>query len=131
MGLVRRFDSGCVNGRKQLLAVGLITLVLGCAASPGPTPRERVSVYKPLGSVQCEPASGVTIAALKSQLEAADIKVLGSSCGSDGRIYPAVCGASNGRIGIFEIPPTQTKKIAALGFAPLSGLPDATRSACP
>ena len=68
---------------------------------------------------------------LQSQLEAADVKVLGSSCGSDGRIYPAMCGASNGRIGIFEIPRAQLSKITALGFALLSDLRDATRVACP
>ena len=116
---------------KQLVVLGLITLLAGCAGKPVSSPEERVSVYKSLRVVQCEPGSGVTLPALQGQLEAASIKVLSSSCGSDGWFYPAVCGASSGRIGIFEILPAETSKIAALGFAPLSNLPDATRVACP
>lgn len=116
---------------KHLAVLGLITLLPGCAGTPASSPQERVSVSKSLGSVQCQPGSGITLSALQSELEAADIKVLGSSCGSNGRIYPAVCGASNGRIGILEILPAHLSKAAALGFVPLSDLPDATRVACP
>lgn len=115
---------------KHFVVLGLITLLQGCVGTPVSPPQERVSIYKSLGSAQCQPSSGVSMAVLQRQLEAADVKILSSSCGSNGRIYPAMCGAPDGRIAIFEIPPAQLSKTTALGFAPLSDLPDATRTAC-
>ena len=44
--------------------------------------------------------------------------------------YPAVCGAPDGRIGIFDVEAQQAPLASPLGFAPLSGLPAAVRVAC-
>lgn len=74
------------------------------------------SVYKSNGSMQCT-GGGVAVQS--------------SSCGFDGNAHITVCGASDGRIGIFEIATADLAAAQALGFAPLPTLPDATRTACP
>lgn len=114
---------------KHILIVGTIMLLNGCATVPAPSPESRVSVYKTFGSVQCQDG-GASLSALQRQLEAADIKVFSSACGNDGKIYPAVCGAPDGRIGIFEIPQERLNAASAQGFASLRNLPDASKTAC-
>jgi hypothetical protein len=52
------------------------------------------------------------------------------ACGDDGRIRPAVCGAPDGRIGIFVIPAAQQAQAARLQFTPLAALPDAREQPC-
>ena len=98
----------------------------GSVASRPPS----VSLYKYLGSVQCT-GGGTPLRAMERQLTDAGIRVLTSACGADGNVYAAVCGAADGRIGIFEIPAAQTQAASQLGFAPLSGLPGFTKAACP
>jgi len=88
-----------------------------------------VTLYKSFGSVQCT-GGGVSFEVMQQQLTAAGIQVLSANCGTDGRMYIAVCGAGDGRIGIFEVPATQAEAALALGFAPLSNLPGATTGAC-
>ena len=88
-----------------------------------------VSVAKSLGSVQCA-GGGITLPEMQSQLTGAGVQVLAASCGNDGVGHPAVCGASDGAIGIFDIPASQQAAAQALAFAPLSTLPHATREAC-
>jgi hypothetical protein len=88
-----------------------------------------VTLYNSFGSVQCT-GGGVSLEAMQQQLAAAGIQVLSANCGTDGRMYIAVCGAADGRIGIFEVPATQAEAALALGFAPLSNLPGATTGAC-
>ena len=88
------------------------------------------SVYKPTGSVQCT-GGGLTLDQLKAQLTGGSIPVESAACGFDGNAHITVCGASDGRIGVFEISNADIAAAQALGFAPLSALPDATRAACP
>jgi hypothetical protein len=99
------------------------------AQAPPPPPTPSVSLYKTAGSVQCT-GGGLSLPELQRQLNSAEILVLSSACGSDGKMYPAACGAPDGRIGIFQVPEAQAQAAAKLGFAPLSELPDATRVPC-
>lgn len=101
----------------------------GCGAVESKSPNASVSLYKYVGSVQCA-GGGMSLQAMERQLTNAGIPVLTSACGTDGRIYAAVCGAADGRIGIFEIPATQVQAASALGFVPLRSLRDATKVAC-
>lgn len=94
---------------------------------PGST--STVAVYRYAGSAQCT-GGGLTLGQMQAQLANASIQVLVSSCGSDGNGYPAVCGAPDGRIGIFDIPGAQSSAALALGFALLSDLPNAARVGC-
>ncbi len=106
--------------------VALATLV---ACGGGESPATNVSLYKYVGSVQCT-GGGTSLSAMERQLTDAGIRVLTSSCGVDGNAYPAVCGAPDGRIGVFEVPAAQAQAASAVGFAPLSNLPAATKVAC-
>jgi hypothetical protein len=95
-----------------------------CASAPGAT----VTVFKPLGSKQCS-GGGQTVPELARALTDAGVPVLAQRCGSDGRMYPAMCGAADGRIGAFDIAASQAEAAARLGFRPLG--PDARVQPCP
>jgi hypothetical protein len=112
----------------MFLFVVLATAV-ACGDSENQSATAPVSLYKYFGSVQCA-GGGVTLADMERQLTEADIQVLSYDCGYDGKAYPAVCGAPDGRMGIFEIPAVQAPGATAAGFAPLSDLPAATKNAC-
>lgn len=104
-----------------------LLLVLATSACAAP-PAGRVSVFKSLGSLQCS-GGGQTLPALASTLSNGGVPVLASRCGSDGRMYPAMCGAADGRIGIFDIAAGDAAAAAKLGFRPLG--PDARDRPCP
>jgi len=70
------------------------------------------------------------LAALQAQLTAANVEVRSAACGTDGFLYPAICGVPDGRIGIFEISPAQAEAAAAAGFKPLSTAPQAQIISC-
>jgi hypothetical protein len=88
-----------------------------------------VGVFKSSESLQCT-GGGLSLATMEGQLSAAGVTVSAKSCGNDGRVYAAVCGAPDGRIGIFDIPQAKLQEAAAAGFAPLSSLPGAARTGC-
>lgn len=106
------------------------TVFVACGGVAGDPSATRVSLYKYSGSIQCT-GGGKSLAEMKRQLTDAGIPVLASSCGADGRVYAAMCGGADGRIGIFEISAKHSQAASVLGFAPLSKLPDATPIACP
>lgn len=86
-----------------------------------------VSVYKSAGSVQCS-GGGLTPAQMQIELTSAGIGVISAACGLDGDAHIAVCGASDGRINIFEVNAADVAAAQGLGFALLSGLPNAVRT---
>ena len=118
--------SGCGGGSS---AVALPSAANGAGEVDSNALSRGVAFYKSFGSVQCT-GGGVSFEAMQQQLTAAGIQVLSAHCGTDGRMYIAVCGAGDGRIGIFEVPEKQAEAALALGFAPLSTLPGATTGAC-
>ena len=106
-------------------------LMLGACAGLGPVgPAPGVLVYKYVGSRQCE-GGGVPVEKMMRQLSEAGIPVMNLSCGTDGKMYPAMCGAPDGRIGILEVPEGKLSAASALGFAPLTSLPEASKTVCP
>lgn len=122
---------------RNLCLCSVSATLLGCASGSDATPSVAapdagqgwVDVYRGTGSRQCE-GGGDTIEALRARLEAAGVTVHATDCGSDGRMYPSVCGGADGRIGIYTIPTTQVALARRAGFAPLSDLPDAQRMTC-
>ncbi|BBJ00365.1 hypothetical protein FGKAn22_20570 [Ferrigenium kumadai] len=107
----------------------VFAILTACGAVESKSPGASVSFYKPSGSVQCM-GGGQSLQAMERQLADAGIPVLTSACGVDGKVYAAVCGAADGRIGIFVIPAARAQAATALGFAPLSSLPAATEVVC-
>lgn len=115
---------------KFLISVVAIVALSACANVGGVAQAPGVSVYKYVGSKQCS-GGGAPLATMMRQLSDAGIPVMNVSCGVDGRMYPAVCGAADGRIGILEVPEAKVSAAAALGYAPLSSLPEASKTVCP
>lgn len=97
--------------------------------NPAPTLPSYTEVYKYQGSRQCD-GGGVPLEEMKRQLEVAGVIVTSSSCGRDGRVYPAFCGGADGKINIFTIPGNSASAAFAQGFSLLSDLPEAQRGGC-
>jgi len=117
----------------RLSVIALASLLAACGGGsdpilPDPTPVPATAVYKSLGSVQCT-GGGNTLPVIQKQLTDAGVIVLAASCGIDGLGHVAVCGADDGKIAIFEIPPPQVSAALALLFASLVNLPDAKKTA--
>lgn len=86
-------------------------------------------VFKSMGSLQCS-GGGVSLPVLQGQLTVLNVRVLSAACGTDGIAHPATCGATDGKIGIFEISAGQAGAAAAAGFTSLKTLPAAKTMAC-
>lgn len=112
------------------LAVTLAGLVplAACGGGNG-NPTSGIRTYKYAESLQCS-GGGLSLAEMQQQLAEAGILVLNASCGVDGNMRTAVCGAPDGRIGIIEIPSEQLPSASGLGFAPLTTLPAAVQVPC-
>ena len=115
---------------KLVLVMTAAIALSACADLGRVTPAPGVSVYKYVGSRQCE-GGGTPVEKMMRQLSEAGIPVMNVHCGTDGRMYPAMCGAPDGRIGILEVPEGRVSAATALGFAPLSNLPGASKTVCP
>ncbi|OQX15089.1 MAG: hypothetical protein BWK73_07865 [Thiothrix lacustris] len=94
-----------------------------------PMPVTYVDVYKYQGSRQCE-GGGTPLAEMQRQLQASGAIISNSSCGTDGRMYSALCGTADGRINIFTISSNSMNTALAQGFTPLTNLPEAQRATC-
>lgn len=116
--------------RKLLISVAAGVMLTGCTNVERPATEPRINVYKYVGSLQCK-GGGTPLSAMMRQLSNGGIPVLDVSCGTDGKMYPTVCGAADGRIGIFAVPEARVAAAKALGFSPLSSLPEASRTVCP
>lgn len=125
--------------RNFILSAAMV--VSGCGASqsgasgtqpvePQSTTTQSVKVYKSRGAIQCGD-QGKPPAEMSRELVDAGVPVLSYACGTDGRMYTAMCGRPDGKINIFEIPGEQLNKALALSFQPLSNLPDAQEVECP
>jgi len=98
-------------------------------STPEPAPVSYVDVYKYQGSRQCE-NGGVSLAEMQRELQAANIPVSNSSCGMDGRMYPAFCGGADGKINVFSIPSDAVNAARSYGYFLFSDLPGAQRTSC-
>lgn len=114
---------------RAALAAALLLSAAWLAACTAPTPSATTAapastplqVFKSRGSVQCGDR-GTAPELMRAELERAGVRVLSARCGSDGRMYPAVCGGATGEINLFEIDTGDAERARALGFAPLSEL---------
>lgn len=117
----------------KVLKSSVLALVAAAAAACGGGSsggaEETLSVYRYLGSVQCT-GGGTSLSTLERQLLDASVRVAAASCGLDGKAYAAVCGAPDGRIGIFDVAAQHASIAEALGFDLLSRLPGAVRAPC-
>ncbi|MEY4564780.1 MAG: hypothetical protein RLZZ618_4057 [Pseudomonadota bacterium] len=119
----------CLRASASAATTAALILFTGCTQGGLPADASRAVLYRGDGSVQCE-ASGKSITATRSELEVAGVQVLDATCGNNGRAQIAMCGSATGRIHIVAVPGRQVQAARALGFAPLSDLPEASRKAC-
>lgn len=127
-----QFDVATIVTRKGLYMRSFIPAFIVLAtlvACGGGEDEAGTKVFKSMGSLQCS-GGGVSLAALQGQLVALNVQVNSAACGTDGVAHPATCGATDGKIGIFEVSSAQTAAAAAAGFAPLSTLPSAKTIPC-
>lgn len=94
-----------------------------------PQPVTYTDVYKYQGSRQCE-GGGIPLEEMQRQLQASGVAVTSSTCGMDGRMYPAFCGGADGKINIFTINSNGVNTALSQGFSLLRDLPEAQRSSC-
>jgi hypothetical protein len=90
-----------------------------------------IKVFKPTGSIQCEPDSGTPLADMQQALTAAGIDVHAAETTSDGRMYAQVCGAPSGEIHVFSIDAADAAAAANLGYLPFEVLTPYDPSAPP
>jgi len=88
-----------------------------------------ITVAKSNESIQCESA-GISPKTMKKELAEAKIPATHARCGTDGMLYPAVCGGETGRLNLFDIPSNKLGDASDLGFQPLSAWPDASEAPC-
>ncbi|SKA78294.1 hypothetical protein SAMN02745130_01852 [Thiothrix eikelboomii] len=114
-----------------LSAAGFVFLPAQLAARPAPPPASAylVKIYKSQGSLQCQ-GGGESVSQMRRQLIKVGVKVKKANCGVDGMMYPAVCGAPDGKINIFTITRDGLAKVQAQGFGLLKNLPDAQLTEC-
>ncbi len=101
----------------------------GIAPPASSVPVSYTDVYKYQGSRQCE-GGGVPLAEMQRQLQNAGAGVTNSTCGMDGRMYPAFCGGADGKINIFTINSTAVNAALSQGFSLLRDLPEAQKTSC-
>lgn len=120
---------GCVFA--GLTLAGCVVVPVGVSQQPTPDSARRhvVDIARLTGERQCE-RGGESLLEQQRRLEAAGVPVLASACGTDGRMYAAVCGGATGRLGIFSIHAEKQQAAQAAGFVPLNSLPDAQRTDC-
>ncbi|TCP04338.1 hypothetical protein EV684_10291 [Rubrivivax gelatinosus] len=70
------------------------------------------------------------MAAALARLSAAGVQASAPRCGHDGRVRAAMCGMSDGRILVVDVPQAALDQVRALGWRLLSELPDARVQAC-
>jgi hypothetical protein len=116
-----------------MLRAWLSAVVISALAACGTdntSPMVTTKVYKYRGSLQCT-GGGTAPAVMSTELTNAGVDVQSFSCGNDGLGHPAVCGASDGAINIFEIPEGLAAQAQSLSFQLLSTLPTAVEVPCP
>ena len=113
--------------RKSLCIIFVLAFIAGCGGDG--SVEASVKVFKSRGSLQCT-GGGTAPEVMKNELIMAGIDVTSVSCGFDGLAHPALCGAPDGAINIFEIPESKVAQSQSLGFASLSTLPNAQETQC-
>lgn len=108
------------NGTGSIGAAAVTSVSVACSANGD------VAVYKYFGTVQCVVADGaLALSQMQTQLVGAGVQVTSAACGRDGITRLAICGAPDGKIGVFGVQSRDASLATSLGFTPLSNLPNA------
>jgi hypothetical protein len=77
---------------------------------------ESVWVLRSDGALSCSPDEGVSLIEGAKKLEDAQIPILESRKGSDGKMHIQMCGASKGSTNAFLIPRKDLPKAISIGY---------------
>jgi hypothetical protein len=120
-----------MNGRTGILVVALLVGACGGVyVGIGFDSVDHIRIYKSRGALQCQSA-GTPPETMRAQLEASGIDVFDYACGTDGRMYVAMCGRPDDKINILTIAVDRLDQAFSLEFQALGSLPDARETACP
>lgn len=105
-----------------LLTASLLLVLGGCAAvtTPGAKPAP-TDFFKHTGARQCETPS-LSAARLRAEVEAlgqAGIGVSRAQCGTDGNVYPAVCGGGTGDVWVVTVASASAPGMLSRGYRAL------------
>jgi hypothetical protein len=77
---------------------------------------EAVWISRPDGALSCSAELGQSLSDGEKELKNANIPVIESRKGSDGKMHIQMCGASQGTMNTFLIPKSHLKKAMTLGY---------------
>jgi hypothetical protein len=101
----------------RALPVALAVMACGCVAAHHNSDPPTARVFKFAGIIQCQPGSGLSLTDMERPLTDAGLHVLDSYCaGIEGTVLPAMCGTSNGVMGVFELSARDAERAEALGY---------------
>jgi hypothetical protein len=108
----------------------LIMLIVGagaaCASVADPLSSGTVEVVRNSGLKQCDDEAPAPETFAKV-LQANGVKVLSSSCASDGAKRPQMCGLDRGLFYVYEIEVVGLSKAVSLGFTEIKKIPGAAQ----
>lgn len=114
---------------KRMLVASSLLALTACTEAGPVAPDAQVGIYQDAGSTQCQD-DGLSLAQMQQQLAEADIPFTEAACGTDGKMYTAMCGSPDGKIGLFRIAPQHLQQARALGFEALANVPEAAEVDC-
>ena len=107
---------------KIILMTWMMIGAIGCTTGHcrgrklDPIPK-KIFIFKSDQGKQCDKNSGVSVSDMANQLK--DIKVYSQENRSDGKMHPMVCGASSGKVNVYQIDSTDLAKAKSYGFEQL------------
>lgn len=128
-----------MNYNPSRLAAAFISLSMlpglaGCEAHKAdiPPPVRSVELFLSTGKRQCDATFNTQqqLARAVQALERAGVKVLSASCGTDGLMHPAMCGASSGEVWIMSVSEVDAASAKRLGYQPITEQSQAHPSPC-
>ena len=119
----------CMTKFQAFLTLASSIFLNACGGGSTDPQRESSLFYKYAGSLQCF-GGGLSLSEMTFRLSNTGILVLESYCGNDGLPHVAMCGATDGRIGIFKVHSFQEQTAIANGLTQLSTLPSAVKTDC-
>jgi hypothetical protein len=115
----------------RALSVALAVVACGCVAAHHIPYPPTARVFKLAGVIQCQPGTGLSLTDMERPLTDAGLRVLDSYCASiEGGAIPAMCGGSNGVIGVFELSARDAERAEALGFGYTRLLFNVSKASC-
>jgi hypothetical protein len=102
------------QAEKTMKSILVGALMFGLVACAGGV--QKVGVYHSLNARQCE-QGGLSLAELKQSLSAAGVQTADvGKVTDDGRMRVTVCGAPDGKVGVFQIDKSDLARARQVGF---------------